>query len=158
MKYTKTIICISFVILITSSILIIKSEILTDQKHRPEWDVTKDYLKGDLVKWTYISKNPNIIRYFTASVDISSGGGDPNTDNFNWFEDFTLIPKWTKDKFYEEGKIVTVETGGAINFFVSNTVNDKSFTPPNLSENWIQIMLARPTSTHVQGLTDESSK
>jgi len=117
-------------------------------QNRPEWDVSKDYDEGDPVKWTDTSQVPNIVRFFTASDDVSSGGNDPNTDNFDWFEDFTIIPEWSPDGFYEAGETVTVEVGGATNFFRADNDNGPTATPPNLSGNWTQTMLARPASTY----------
>ena len=114
---------------------------------RQEWDVSKDYSEGDPVKWTDTSQIPNIIRFFTASSDVSSGGNDPDTDNFNWLEDFTIIPLWTEDGFYESGETVYIVSGGAINFFRADNDNGPTTTPPNLSGDWTSTMTARPEST-----------
>ena len=117
-------------------------------QNRSEWDVLRDYLEGDPVKWTDTSQTPNIVRFFTANSDIASGGNDPNIENVNWFEDFTIIPEFSEDAFYEVAETVTVEIGGAINFFRANTENGPSTTPPNLSSDWTQTMLARPASSY----------
>ncbi len=121
--------------------------------NRPEWEAG-DFEEGDTVKWTDTSVTPNVLRFFSANSDFTSST-NPNIDNTNWFEDFTIIPPWNEDAFYEggtKGEVVTLETGGAINFFKANTDNGPSTTTPNLSGDWDAIMLARPASTY-EGFT-----
>ncbi len=118
---------------------------------RAEWDVLKDYLEGDLVKWTDTSLNPNVIRYFTANVDVSSGGANPSSDSSSWFEDFTIIPPWNADTFYEggvKGEVISLESGSEINFFKAVNDNGPSTTLPNLSSDWDQVMLTRPIGSY----------
>lgn len=78
---------------------------------RPDWISGKAYLTGDVVKLVDDSINPNIIRFFTATNDVTSTT-DPDEDNTNWFEDFTVIPPFSVDAFYEVDEVITsTETG-----------------------------------------------
>ena len=121
-------------------------------QNRPEWILNESYLEGQVVKWTDTTQSPYVIRFFTAVNDVTSIN-DPDTDNANWYEDFTIIPPWSSDAYYTVPEVVTVESGGTIIFYVSNTVNGPSTTPPNLSANWTSIMTARPSSTYEDFVT-----
>jgi len=74
--------------------------------NRSEWVPGRSYLVGDVVKLTDTSESPNIIRFFTATNDVTSIT-DPDFDNPNWFEDFTIIPPWDENAFYEVGEVIT---------------------------------------------------
>ena len=116
--------------------------------NRAEWISNNPYLEGDVVKWTDTSQNPNVIRFFTAVNDITSTQ-DPDTDNPNWFEDFTIIPPWSANARYTVPEVVYRITGGAVNFFVSTVENGPLAQPPELNvTDWDPIMTARPESTH----------
>ena len=115
---------------------------------RQEWVSGKAYLEGDIVKYTDTVISPNIVRFFTASNDIA-GVVTPNQDNPNWFEDFTIIPPFSGNAFYEVNEVVTFITGGAINYYFANTANGPSPVTPNLSANWTSIPFARPENRSV---------
>jgi len=115
--------------------------------NRSEWVPLQEYLEGDVVKLTDNIISPNIIRFFTASFDVTSST-TPDEDNPNWFEDFTVIPPFSVDAFYEVNEVVTFETGGAINYFFANTANGPSTTTPNLSANWTSTQFARPADRY----------
>ena len=111
--------------------------------NRSEWVSNKPYLAGDVVKFTSAVISPNIIRFFTATNDVTSIT-NPNVDNTNWFEDFTIIPPFSGNTFYEVNEVVTFITGGAINYFFANTANGPSPVTPNLSANWTFTQTGRP--------------
>lgn len=115
--------------------------------NRSEWVPSQPYLEGDVVKLTDNSISPNIIRFFTASFDITSTT-TPDEDNPNWFEDFTVIPAFSANAFYTVNEVVTFETGGATNYFFANTANGPSTTTPNFSANWTPTQFARPASRY----------
>jgi len=116
--------------------------------NRPDWISGKAYLETDVVKLVDDSINPNIIRFFTATNDVTSTS-DPDTDNPNWFEDFTIIPFWSANARYTVPEVVYRVTGGAINFFVSVIENGPLAQPPELNvTDWDPILTARPESTH----------
>jgi len=115
--------------------------------NRPEWVPSQAYMEGDVVKLTDNSISPNIIRFFTASNDITSTT-TPDEDNPNWFEDFTVIPPFSANAFYTVNEVVTFETGGAINYFFANTANGPSPVTPNLSSDWTPTQFARPASRY----------
>jgi len=119
--------------------------------NRSEWVPSKVYLEGDVVKLTDSSISPNIIRFFTASFDVTSTT-TPDEDNPNWFEDFTVMPPFSVDAFYDVNEVVTFETGGATNYFFANTANGPSTTTPNLSGDWTSTQFARP-ATRYAGFT-----
>jgi len=116
--------------------------------NRPEWVSGQPYLAGDIVRYTDTIISPNIIRFFTASNNIA-GVVTPNQDNPNWFEDFTEIPPFSGNAFYEVNEVVTFISGGAINYFFANTANGPSPVTPNLSANWTSIPFARPENRSV---------
>lgn len=116
--------------------------------NRVEWISGKPYSEGNVVKLTDGSISPNIIRFFTASNDIT-GTVTPDQDNPNWFEDFTVIPPFSGNAFYEVNEVVTFITGGAINYFFANTDNGPSPTTPNVSADWTPTQFARPENRSV---------
>jgi len=123
-------------------------------ENRREWVSNKPYLKGDVVKWTDVSQNPNILRFFAANNDITSTT-DPDTDNSNWFEDFTDIPPWSEDAFYEEGEVVTrlLPENGNISWWKVTTTNGPQLTPPELSFDFTEIQTQRPPSAYEDFVT-----
>jgi len=121
---------------------------------RKEWDIAKAYLKGDLVKFTHVSQIPNVIRYFEAVNDIT-GGDNPDVDQVNWKEDFTIIPPWSPDAFYEEAEIVTRVNGANLEHWEANNDVGPSATPPPDGVNWSQKFTTKPTSLY-EGFTSNS--
>jgi len=120
--------------------------------NRSDWVPNRSYLTGDVVKLVDSSITPNIIRFFTASFNVQSST-TPDEDNPNWFEDFTVIPPFSVDAFYDVNEVVTFETGGAINYFFANTANGPSTTTPNFSANWTSTQFARPATRYAGFIT-----
>jgi len=116
--------------------------------NRSDWVSNKVYLSGDPVKLVDTSIIPNIIRFFTATSDITSTQ-TPDQDNTNWFEDFTVIPPFSGNGFYEVNEVVTFIVGGATNYFFANTANGPSPITPNVSTNWTPTQFARPSTRTV---------
>lgn len=117
-------------------------------KIRKEWIFNKPYLKGDVVKFTFTGTVPNVIRFFTASNDVTSIS-NPNIDNFNWFEDFTIIPHWSVDALYTVPEVISINQGGTtIKFFVTNDIVNPGEGSPALNSKWTEIMTSRPSSTY----------
>ena len=121
---------------------------------RKEWDIAKTYLKEDLVKFTHVSQIPNVIRYFEAVNDIT-GGNNPDVDQTNWKEDFTIIPPWNADTFYEEGEIVTRVNGANLEHWEANNDVGPSATPPPDTANWSKKFTDKPNSLY-EGFTSNS--
>lgn len=115
--------------------------------NRSEWVSGKSYAQGDVVKFTTTSVNPNIIRFFTANNNITSTT-NPNLDNSNWFEDFTIIPPWSQDAFYKVREVVTFEILGVIRFFIANAENGPSIFPPTTSASWDSTQTNRPVNSY----------
>jgi len=114
--------------------------------NRPEWISGTVYLEGNVVKFTDLTQNPNVIRFFKANNDVQLIV-NPSIDSFNWFEDFTIIPEWTPDGFYTENEIITFDVSGVVKFYRSNLTHDPSPITPNNSIFWDEILNDRPAST-----------
>ena len=121
---------------------------------RREWDIAKVYKKDQVVKFTHVSQIPNVIRFFEAVNDIT-GGSNPDIDQVNWKEDFTIIPPWSPDAFYEEGEIVTRVNGANLEHWEANNDVGPSATPPPDGVNWSQKFTTKPTSLY-EGFTPNS--
>ncbi len=120
--------------------------------NRSEWVSNQAYEETDVVKVTDTSISPNIIRFFTAVNDITSTT-DPDEDNTNWFEDFTVIPPWSENAFYDVNEVVTFEILGTIKFYFANTSNGPSIFPPNTSVDWTTTQFDRPISAYEDFVT-----
>lgn len=123
-------------------------------KIRKEWDVAKAYKKEQVVKFTHVSQIPNVIRYFEAVNDIT-GGSNPDVDQVNWKEDFTIIPPWSPDAFYLEAEIVTRVNGANLEHWEANNDVGPSATPPPDGVNWSLKFTTKPTSLYT-GFTSNS--
>ena len=115
---------------------------------RPEWDSGTAYLKGDLVKFTQTAENPFIIRYFEA-INNTGPGGSPDGNEANWREDFTIVPPWTADAFYEANEFVTRDITSQIRFYRSkNAVGPSATAPEADATNWEEKFVRRASSVY----------
>jgi len=121
---------------------------------RKEWDIAKAYKKEQVVKFTHVSQIPNVIRYFEAVNDIT-GGLDPDADQTNWKEDFTIIPPWSPDTFYKNNEIVTRINVSLIEHWKANQDVGPTVTPPPDGVKWSLQFTTKPTSLY-EGFTSNS--
>jgi len=120
---------------------------------RPVWSSSSvSYVVNDLVKRTLTISNGtstfNTSRYFKCILaNTSSGANDPIIDSTHWFEDFTIIPEWVPFSHFFAGDIVTVTSGGNVNYFIAKV--DMTFSSvPTIDANWLSIWTTRSSSTY----------
>lgn len=114
---------------------------------RPEWSSSNSYSRNDVVKFTHVSFAPRIIRFFkVTSASVGPTINNPDVDNTNWIEDFTIIPPWDTDAFYEAGEVITRNESGTIRHYLCTTSTgpDVSFPAGNFSN----ILIDRPSSAY----------
>lgn len=96
------------------------------------------YSEGDLVKHkTTTALKPHLVTYHKALIDHTSAPAtDPlQTHGTLWEQDFTTYPNFVtaSNAFYKQGEIVSVTSGGTVNFYQAN----KDGTHPTpASANW----------------------
>ena len=116
-------------------------------KNRPEWSSSATYLEGDVVKFTHVSFSPRIIRFFKmSSSTVGPTINNPDVDNSNWDEDFTIIPPWNADAFYTIGEIVARNETGTIRHYRCDTQTGPDVVFP--SGDFSNILIDRPSSTY----------
>jgi len=109
---------------------------------REEWDTTKSYAVGDLVKFRFAGTplKPHLITYHRCISATTPSDADPTlTWGTLWEHDFTVYPNYitTSGAFYKAGEIVTLTTGGTVTFFQAN-VDGVHPSPP--SANWTSLL------------------
>jgi len=103
---------------------------------RDEWDNGVTYAEGDLVKLvTSTTFKPHLVTYHKALTSSNTGNNPLTTHNVNWAQDFTSYPNYitASGAFYKQGEIVSITSGGTVNFYQSN-VDGTHPTPA--SANW----------------------
>ena len=111
---------------------------------RKEWDTLKAYAKGALVKFTHTESPRFIIRYFEAVNAVGPSATNPDADNVNWKEDFTIIPPHSTDAFYDANSYVTVINGSVVEHYTNAAAVGPAAAPPNAS--WTKKFTDKSTS------------
>lgn len=120
-------------------------------RFRPEWSSGSTYAKDDQVKFTHTSETPNVLRFFKALAAVGPSGSNPDVDNTNWKEDFTIIPMWSADGYYTVGEIVTRSDLFDTKHWKCTAIVGPTATPPESDPTkWTQVFTTRPIGKYTQ--------
>ena len=117
---------------------------------RPIWSPDVQYLKGNQTKMTFNYGGIKIVRFFECVSSLATAGPNPApyTDTSHWQEDFTNIPKYSRQGRYMTGDIVYQIVGSTVKYFICiadyltpdvNTTAPSSADPNTNPTNWFGL-------------------
>ena len=131
-------------------------------QNRPEYSSVEPYFDGsdDVNGQSLVKREDNspssgksIVRFFKYIGTNNSTAADPiSIGQSDWFEDFTVIPAWSRYAQYDEFEVVYTISGGAIEFWEldsGETAIPGETSPVIDTENqWSKIFNDIPESQH----------
>ena len=114
--------------------------------NRPEWDAGESYVEGDTVKFTHVFFTPNIIRFFRANKAVGPSIQSPDNAINDWDEDFTIIPPFNVDAFYDTNEVITRNESGTIVHYIANKPTGPIGIFP--VADWDSILTPRASSSY----------
>lgn len=116
---------------------------------RDEWSGAVAYLEDALVRYTDTSITPTVVRFFRAANAVGPTATPPKNGTGDWLEDFTRVPPWSEDAFFESGEVITRIISTDIQFFQASSDVGPSATPPESDAgNWNTILPLFPTADY----------
>jgi len=127
---------------------------LNHAKIRDEWDSSKAYAVGDIIKYTHTPSTPlpvaagskHVLRFFQAINVSGPTSTTPDANVTDWTEDFTIIPPHSTDAFYEKDSVIYVVSGGNVTHFQADADIGPAASPPLAG--WTARFTVRADSNH----------